>query len=47
MENLLGYVFEAENLETQVFFKSIQRHRLIYAKYRGGRVVKALYEEIA
>lgn len=44
--NQLSLIVEFKNKSTESFFKSVQNERLVYAKWRGGKLVKAIYEGV-
>lgn len=44
--NQLSIVVEYKNKATESFFKSVSTQRLVYAKWRGGKLVKAIYEGV-
>jgi len=37
---------EPKNKQARDFLRSLQTHRLVYAKWRGGKIVKAIFEGV-
>lgn len=44
--NQLAFVAEPKNKQARDLMRSLQSHRLVYAKWRGGKLVKAVYEGV-